>query len=216
MVYVVWVPWCEDKISYANNGKKHLMRHCVTDKHLERLKVRVTNYRIGGVGPSNQDQGEGKGQKVEKQQNFFSIFKKAKPTTGSGSQVNPQVQPAGKTVCKSAEPLIPISDRTSNTEAMILGYIAEHSLPLSSADSLKNLIQEASRDPQSLSGLSLSKQTASSKMNYGLEKTCTEEIVAKLRPTPFSLSIDEAVFHAPLSQPHASFRGPCKKHSDSS
>ena len=43
---------------------------------------------------------------------------------------------------------------------MILGYIAEHSLPLSSADSLKNLIQEAPRDPQSLSGLSLSKQTA--------------------------------------------------------
>ena len=46
----------------------------------------VTNYRIGGVGPSNQDQGEGKGQKVEKQQNFFSIFKKAKPATGSSSQ----------------------------------------------------------------------------------------------------------------------------------
>ena len=91
-----------------------------------------------------------------------------------------QVQPADKTVCKSAEPLIPISDRTSDTEAMILGYIAEHSLPLSLADSLKNLIQEASRDPQSLSGLSLSKQTASSKMNYGLAKTCTEEIVAKL------------------------------------
>ena len=35
---------------------------CVTDKHLERLKVRVTNYQIGAVGPSNQDQ------KVEKQQ----------------------------------------------------------------------------------------------------------------------------------------------------
>ena len=173
--------WCEDKISYANNGKKHLMRHCVTDKLLERLKVRVTNYRIGGVGLSNQDQGEGKGQKVEKQQKFFSIFKKAKPATGSGSQVNPQVQPAGKTVCKSAEPLIPISDRTSNTEGMILGYIAEHSKPLSCADSLKNLIQEASRDPQSLSGLSLSK-TASSKMNYGLAKTCTEELLPSYDP----------------------------------
>ena len=156
-------------------------------------------------------------QEVEKQQNFFSIFKKVKPATGSGSQVNPQVQPADKTVYKSAEPLIPISDRTSNAEAMILGYIAEHSLPLSSANSLKNLIQEASRDPQSLSGLSLSKQTASSKMNYGLAKTCTEEIVAKLRSTHFSLNIDEAVFHAPLSQPHASFRGPySKKHPDSS
>ena len=31
---------------------------------------------------------------------------------------------------------------------------------------------------------------------------------------PLSLNIDEAVFHAPLSQPHASFRVPCKKHPD--
>ena len=44
----------------------HGKKHCVTDKHLERLKlkVRVTNYRIGGVGPSNQDQGEKKKQKT--------------------------------------------------------------------------------------------------------------------------------------------------------
>ena len=34
---------------------------CVSDKHLERLKVRVTNYQIGDAGLSNQDQ------KVEKQ-----------------------------------------------------------------------------------------------------------------------------------------------------
>ena len=34
----------------------------VTDKHLERLKVRVMNYQIGGIGPSNQHQ------KAEKQQ----------------------------------------------------------------------------------------------------------------------------------------------------
>ena len=29
---------------------------CVTDKHLERLKVRVTNYQIGGVDPLSQHQ----------------------------------------------------------------------------------------------------------------------------------------------------------------
>ena len=43
--------WCEDKISHANNGKNNFDT-CVTDKHLERLKVRVTNYQIGGIGPS--------------------------------------------------------------------------------------------------------------------------------------------------------------------
>ena len=52
--------WCEHKISFANKGKKHLMPYCVTDKHLERLKVRVVT--VGVVGPLNQHQ------KAEKQQ----------------------------------------------------------------------------------------------------------------------------------------------------
>ena len=39
-----------------------MMRYLVTDKHFERLKVRVTNYQIGVVGPLNQYE------KAEKQQ----------------------------------------------------------------------------------------------------------------------------------------------------
>ena len=54
--------WYEYKISFANKGKKHLMPYCVTDKHWEELKVRVTNYQIGVVGQLNQHQ------KAEKQQ----------------------------------------------------------------------------------------------------------------------------------------------------
>ena len=55
-----WCMWCEHKISFANKGKKHLMRYCVTDKHLEGLKFRVVT--VGVVGPLNQHQ------KAEKQQ----------------------------------------------------------------------------------------------------------------------------------------------------
>ncbi|KAK3767550.1 hypothetical protein RRG08_029569 [Elysia crispata] len=33
-----WCLWCEDKISNGSNGKKHLVNHCSTDKHLDRLK----------------------------------------------------------------------------------------------------------------------------------------------------------------------------------
>ena len=41
-----WCMWYEDKISYGNNGKKHLMRHCVSDKRiLERLKVKLQTIR---------------------------------------------------------------------------------------------------------------------------------------------------------------------------
>ena len=47
-----WCMWCEHKISFANKGKKHLMPYCVTDKHLERLIVRVVT--VGVVGPRKQ------------------------------------------------------------------------------------------------------------------------------------------------------------------
>ena len=50
-----WCMWCEHKISFANKGK-NLMRYCVTDKHLEGLKVRITNYQIRVVGSLNQHQ----------------------------------------------------------------------------------------------------------------------------------------------------------------
>ena len=50
--------WCEHNISFANKGKNIW---CVADKHLERLKVRVTNYQIRVVGPFQH-------QKAEKQQ----------------------------------------------------------------------------------------------------------------------------------------------------
>ena len=33
-----WYLLCEVKISYGSNGKKHLVNHCSTDKHLDRLK----------------------------------------------------------------------------------------------------------------------------------------------------------------------------------
>ena len=44
-----WCMWCEHKISFANKGKKHFMQYCVTDKHLETLKVRVVT--VGVVVP---------------------------------------------------------------------------------------------------------------------------------------------------------------------
>ena len=59
MVYVILR---QDQLD-ENNGKKHLMRHSVSLANIWRdWKLSVTNYQIGGVGPSNQDQ------KKEKQQ----------------------------------------------------------------------------------------------------------------------------------------------------
>ena len=42
---VTWCLWCKDKITYGNNGKKHLIDHCGSNKHLVRLKVRPFQFR---------------------------------------------------------------------------------------------------------------------------------------------------------------------------
>ena len=47
-------------------AKKTLI--CFTDNHLERLKLRIKYYQIGGVGPLNQYQ------KLEKQQIIWRFF----------------------------------------------------------------------------------------------------------------------------------------------
>ena len=77
---------------------------------------------------------------------------------------------AGPIPDKDVDPLVPILDSTTNTKAMILGFIAENSLPLFLAGSLK-LIQETCRDPQAIANLALSKQTAANKINFRLGKT---------------------------------------------
>ena len=78
---------------------------------------------------------------------------------------------AGPIPDKDVDPLVPTSDRTTNTKAMILGFIAENSLPLFLAGSLTKLIQETCRDPQAIANLALSKQTAANKINFRLGKT---------------------------------------------
>lgn len=186
---VAYCKWCNDKVLYGGNGKKHLISHCSSDKHIKHLTLRATNYQLGGVGPPSQ---KSTSTPSSSQLKVFPIFKTSlslsNKNEGSGSSASPM--PAVEST--PADPLIPISDRTVNTEAMILSFIAENSLPLSLSAPLANLIQEASRDPKSLNGISLSKTTSSYKMNYGLAATFGSEIVAQLRVTPFSLNIDEA------------------------
>ena len=106
---------------------------------------------------------------------MFSIFKDIEvcrsTTVASGSTA------AGPVPDEDVEPLVSISDCTGNTKAMVLGFIADSSLPLSLVSSLTKLVQ-ASRDPQTIANLALSKQTGANKMNFGLGKTFTDELVA--------------------------------------
>ena len=175
-------------MAYGGNGKLHLIKHCNSVKHIEVLKTRSGNFTLGASFKKSETD-RSTSRSTTSTTTPFSIFNTKKSTTaivGSGTVAGPSSYTA------SSESLIPFSDRTANTEAMILGFIAENSLPVSIASSLTDLIKEVSRDPKALVKVALSKQIAINKMNYGLAKTFTATIVDKLKSTPFSLNIDEA------------------------
>lgn len=77
-------------------------------------------------------------------------------------------------------------------QALILGFIAENSLPLSVTSGIIKLAQELAKDPKALAELSMDRTSASYKLTHGVKKTILDEVLEEIRNVPFSLNIDEA------------------------
>lgn len=77
-------------------------------------------------------------------------------------------------------------------QALVLGVVAEHSLPISMAPVIVDTAKELAKDLKALNHLSLERTTASYKMTYGLGKTFLDETIQALKTTPFSLNVDES------------------------
>jgi hypothetical protein len=75
---------------------------------------------------------------------------------------------------------------------MVLGVIAENSLPLSIAPVLVELSRALAEDKVALANVQLSRTTASYKLTHGLGYTFTERLHENLRRYPFSMNIDES------------------------
>ncbi|GBN78845.1 hypothetical protein AVEN_147570-1 [Araneus ventricosus] len=87
---------------------------------------------------------------------------------------------------------VPLCDRISNAEALILGVIAEHNLPFSMAPVLVNVSKALAEDKKALNHLSLSRNCASYKMKFGVAKTFLQDTLKNLQTIKFSLNLDEA------------------------
>ena len=88
--------------------------------------------------------------------------------------------------------LVSLPDRIVNQEAMLIAFVAEHSLSLSMTQPLTELAQALSGDKKALAHLKMARTTASYKLKHGLAKTFNEELASKLSTEFFSLNIDEA------------------------
>ena len=75
---------------------------------------------------------------------------------------------------------------------MVLSFIAEYSLPFSSARNVVELAKEMMSDPKAANKLQVARQTASYKMRHGLAKGLEKQLIDKLREGFFSFNIDEA------------------------
>ena len=89
-------------------------------------------------------------------------------------------------------PKIHVTDRVVNAEAMVLGHLAERSLPFTEAPGIIKLTKALARDMEALNELSMDRTSASIKMRLGVAQTVKEELIRAMRSGPFSLNIDEA------------------------
>ncbi|XP_033638505.1 uncharacterized protein LOC117299151, partial [Asterias rubens] len=95
------------------------------------------------------------------------------------------------TETRNAVRTVPLIDRVADSQAMVLGVIAEHSMPMTMAPVVIALAKELAKDSKMLSTLSMDRTSAGYKM-YGLEKTFRDKTLAHIKHSPFCLNIDES------------------------
>ena len=97
------------------------------------------------------------------------------------------------------QPTVPLCDRKVNQEAMLLGFMAQRSMPFTMAPDIVDLSKALASDPKALNELSMDRTTASYKMRHGLAKTMEDEVVHDLKNNKFSMNIDEALSQVGIS-----------------
>ena len=80
-------------------------------------------------------------------------------------------------------PAVPVKDRIVSQEAMLLGFLAEKTLPFTMASKLIELTKSMSANKTTLSRLSMSRPTACYKMRFGLAKMIEDQLSEELQNT---------------------------------
>ncbi|GBM46665.1 hypothetical protein AVEN_261046-1 [Araneus ventricosus] len=138
-------------------------------KHGSFLKSRKDNFALPGSGDS-------KTKRNEIPYGLHPMFAACRPV----AEVNlPQTS-------------TPLSDRIVNYEAMLLGFLAEKSLPYSLAPDLLHLVKEMAKDEKALNQVTMHRTAASYKMRFGVSKTMKEGLLEDLGREFFSLNEDES------------------------
>ena len=97
---------------------------------------------------------------------------------------------------KPLKPVISALDRKAHSEALIVSFLAEHSMPFPAAPSLIQLTQELAKDAKILQELNMGRTKASYKLCDGLANHLNEKLLQDFRKSKFSFNVDECTSNA--------------------
>ena len=173
--------YCNVLLSYKSGGKKDLKNHAKNKKHLEVIKLKKTNTTLPSTLTSKPSE--------TSTSVICSLPYGAAPNVHDGE--------ACQSIRKDPLPLIvSLDDRKAHTEAFLVSFMAEHSLPFTLAPQLIRLAQELSKDSRCLQSMSMARTTASYKLRDGLASSLFDDIVEDLKSSFFSLNVDECMSNA--------------------
>lgn len=143
-------------------GQKLLREHSQSNIYKGASKARLQTHSISGFAVSEAE---------EKCLQPHNVYTKIP----DGALLN--IKPHMHVESKSQEvPVVSYTDRKTDAEAMVINFIAEHSLPLSVSPHLIDLANELSRDQRALDAIFMERQTAIYKLVYGLDEALTKRM----------------------------------------
>ena len=89
-------------------------------------------------------------------------------------------------------PTVHILERVANMEAMVVAFLAEHSLSFLLSDKLIELSVELNKDSTALKKIKMLCTITSHKLTHGLALVWKSELIDHMKVVPFSLNLDES------------------------
>ena len=160
---------CNCDIAYSERGVRTLLNHLQTYSHFVTVNSPKKNQSLpGALLPRSLTYG------------LPPAYADIDTSSSSTNVVTPQ--PTS----------VHILDILVQTEAILVSFIAEHSLSFSITGSLIELVKEIAKDEAVMKRLHMHRTTGSYKLSYGLALSWKQELVAHLKVTSFSLNMDES------------------------
>ena len=162
---------CNSLLKYGSGGKTAIMRHALSNDHVKWMNAR----KVTACLPSE-----------------YGADTMADCGLPYGAPANIHDANTCNNPTEKVLPKVPsFKDRVSHTEAFIISFMAENTLPFAMVPKLIEFSKFLAQDVKVLSKLSISRTTASYKLVEGLAPVVLDGILENMKSTPFSINVDE-------------------------